>query len=229
MRFRFAAFVIVAVLSAVAAVSIYRAMVSEPAIETSSPLTDEMIVMRTKGGLLEVSKIRAVEVFESTIAHSVFFMNLDPTVTHIRLPAVYTYRVPLAPEWIIRRIDTDFVVVAPRVEPSLPVAVDLAKMEKNASGTWTFFTATGALDKAEREITAKLAKKATSAAYVTLQRKLARQTVAEFVRKWLMSQERWQNLDSDRIRVLFADETIDSLGADVFPIREPPTAKSDTN
>ena len=229
MRFRIIAFVVVAVLSAVASISIYRALVSEPAIEVSSPLTDEMIVMRTKGGLLEVSKIRAVEVFESTVAHSVFFMNLDPTVTHIRLPAVYTYRVPLAPEWIIRRVGTDFVVVAPRVEPSLPVAVDLAKMEKNASGTWTFFTATGALDKAEREITAKLAKKATSAAYVALQSKYARQTVAEFVRKWLISQERWQGLESSQIRVLFADETIDSLGPDVFPIHELPAARKNTN
>jgi hypothetical protein len=212
------AYLAVAVASAIVAVLGYRALFARPDVVVTSPLTDEMLVMRTEGGMLEVSRVKALEVFDASFAHQFLFMDLDPTVTRIRLPAVYTYRIPLAKEWKVLRVGEDFAVVAPRVEPSLPVAVDLGKMEKHASGTWSFFTGTGALDQAERAITKKLAGKATSRAYVLLQRDFARKTVAEFVRKWLITQERWKDVDAGNIHVFFEDETIESLDPRVFPL-----------
>ena len=55
-----------------------------------------------------------------------------------------------------------FTVVTPPVKPSLPVAVDLAKMEKDVGGSWMLvpFNEDEDLDALEREITAKLAEKA---------------------------------------------------------------------
>ena len=213
-------FVLMAV-TAIASVLLYRALFAEPEVVLSSPLTDEMMVMRTKGGMLEVSRVRAREVFDSQIAHSLLFIDLDPTITRIRVPAVYTYRIPLAPEWKVKRVGDYFVVVAPRVQPALPVAVDLAKIEKHASGTWSFFTGTESLDRAERAVTAKLASKATSRAYILLQRDHARQTVAEFVQKWLVTQEAFKDVDTSHVRVYFSDEPIDSLGPDVLPLVPP--------
>jgi hypothetical protein len=135
------------------------------------------------------------------------------TVPRIRVPAVYRYHIELAPEWRVLRSKDVFTVVVPAVQPSLPVAVELKRMEKQASGTWVLlpFTETDALDALEREITGKLARKAVSPAYIQLQREHARNTVTEFVGKWLVTQVQWQSASRPRIRVLFADEPVGPL------------------
>jgi hypothetical protein len=215
---------IIALASALLAVWAYRSLTSKPDVVVTSPLTDEMLVMRTEGGMLEVSKVRANEVFDGKYANEFLFMSFEPTVARIRVPAVYTYRIPLAKEWKVLRFGQDFAVVAPKVEPALPVAVDLRKMEKNAFGTWSIFTGTDSLDATQRAITTKLALKARSRAYITLQRDYARQTVAEFVRKWLVTQKQYEHVDPDRVHVFFADEAIETMDPRVFPLNQQPEA-----
>jgi hypothetical protein len=140
-------------------------------------------------------------------------IEIGETVPRIRVPAVYRYHVELAREWRVLRTGEVFTVVAPAVRPSLPVAVDLARMEKDASGTWVLlpFTETEALDSLERRITSKLAEKAVIPAYIALQREAARRTVTEFVRKWLVTQVEWQAASRPAIQVLFADEPVGSI------------------
>jgi hypothetical protein len=183
--------------------------------EVRSASGDEIMVMRTPGGLLEVSRIRATEEFDTRFVHTLVGIPVGETVPRIRVPAVYRYHIELAPEWRVLRTRDTFTVVAPPVKPSLPVAVDLSRMEKDASGTWVLlpFTETEALDDLERRITAKLAVKAVMPAYVQLQREHARKTVTEFVRKWLLTQAQWQSAAKPRIRVLFADEPLGSIDA----------------
>jgi hypothetical protein len=184
-----------------------------------SPAAEEIMVMRTPGGLLEVSRIQATEQFDTRFVHSLLGIPLGETVPRIRVPVVYRYHIELAPEWRVLRSRDLFTVVAPPVQPSLPVAVDLSRIEKEASGTWVLlpFTATDDLDDLEREITARLAEKAMLPAYVQLQREAARATVGEFVRKWLVTQAQWQTVPAPRIRVLFADEPVGSIDA-VVPL-----------
>jgi hypothetical protein len=179
-------------------------------VRSGSP--EEILVMRTKGGLLEVSQIHATEVFDTKFAHTLLGIPLGETVPRIRVPVVYRYHIELAPEWSVLRTGDAFTVVAPPVKPSLPVAVDLGRMEKEASGTWVLlpFTERDALDDLEREITARLARKAVMPAYIQLQREHARQTVEEFVSKWLVTQAKWLSESRSEIRVYFADETIGS-------------------
>src|SRR5262245_23684897 len=153
MKRRLITYLVIALGSALLAVWAYRSLTARQDIVLSSPLTDEMMVMRTKGGMLEVSRITAREVFDGKYANEFLFMQFEPTVARIRVPAVYTYRIPLARDWNVMRFGQDFAVVAPRVEPSRPVAVDLSKIEKNASGTWSLFTGTQSLDAAERALT----------------------------------------------------------------------------
>jgi hypothetical protein len=181
--------------------------------EVHSASPDEILVMRTRGGLLEVSRIEAVESVDTRFVHTLLGIAVGETVPRIRVPAVYRYHIELAPEWRVLRSKEVFAVVAPAVKPSLPVAVDLKRMEKQASGTWVLlpFTETAALDALEREITGKLARKAVSPAYIQLQREYARKTVVEFVEKWLVTQAQWQSASKPRIRVLFADEPVGSL------------------
>jgi hypothetical protein len=113
----------------------------------------------------------------------------------------------LAPEWSIVRTGELFTVVTPPVKPSLPVAVDLARMEKDVGGTWVLipFNEDEDLNALEREITARLAEKAGSPVYLQMQRQAARRTVAEFVRKWLVTQEPWKAARQPRIEVVFGE------------------------
>lgn len=217
-------FVLVAALLAVVAWFGYQRLAdllpwSRTAGEVRSGIGNEILVMRTRGGLLEVATIRATEQFDKKFVYSVLGFEVGETVPHIRVPAVYRYHVELAPEWTIIRSGNVFTVVTPPVKPSLPVAVDLAHMQKDVGGTWILvpFNERADLDSLQREITATLAGKAASPAYLQLQREEARKTVTEFVKKWLVTQVPWQTESGSTIRVLFPDEPIGSFGPQAFP------------
>lgn len=187
--------------------------------DTQSAAGNEILVMRTRGGLLEVATIRATEQFDKKFVYTVLGLEVGETVPHIRVPAVYRYHIELAPEWTVIRTGGVFTVVTPPVKSSLPVAVDLAHMEKDVGGTWMLipFNERADLESLERDITSTLAAKADSPAYRQLQREAARETVTEFVKKWLVSQARWQTESTSTIRVLFPDEPIGSFGPQAFP------------
>ena len=54
---------------------------------------------------------------------------MGETVPRIRVPVVYRYHIELAPEWRVLRSRDLFTVVAPPGKPSLPVAVDLSRID----------------------------------------------------------------------------------------------------
>ena len=127
--------------------------------------------------------------------------------------AVFRYHIELAPEWKVLLRDKTFVVIAPPVKPTLPIAIDTARLEAEASGGWSLITGQTLIDELQRSITGALAGKATSATYIQLQREEARKTVTEFVAKWLITQERWKSASEYSIRVFFSDEPIRALGS----------------
>ncbi len=129
-------------------------------------------MLRTPGGLLEVSRIHATEMFDATIQHTIFGIKVGQTMPRIRVPAVYRYHIELEPEWRVVRADGVFTVVAPRIRPSVPVAVDFAGLEKDVAGSWMLlpFTSTEDLELLERSISKKLATKAASRDYLDRQR-----------------------------------------------------------
>ena len=182
--------------------------------EVISSAPEEILVMRTRGGLLEVSRIHATEVFETTFTHTLLGVTVGQTRPRIRVPVVYRYQVALAPEWQVMRTGREFTVVAPPAQPALPVGVDFRRMQKETSGTWVLlpFTEDESLADLERELSDKLARKATLSAYLDLQRPLARRTLEEFVRKWLLTQARWSTEAGATVRVYFADEMPDRQG-----------------
>lgn len=175
---------------------------------------DEVAVLRTEGGLLQVSTIRSPESFQATQPHDLLGIDLGATVSRIRVPATFHYHVPLQREWPVTvRRDGTVIVIAPTVQPTLPVAIDTARLEKYAEGTWSFFTGAAELDALQRTITQTLAMKAASPSYLAFQREAARETVSEFVRQWLLTQERWSHTRGKPVQVFFADEPIGRLPA----------------
>jgi len=180
---------------------------SRTGAEVHSALGNEILVMRTAGGLLEVSRIRANEQFDTKFVYSVLGVKVGETIPHIRVPAVYRYHIELAPEWAVVRTGEVFTVITPPVRPSLPVAVELEHMEKDVGGTWILvpLQEEDDLNALERRITAALAQKAASPAYLQLQRDAARKTVTEFVKKWLVTQEPWKAAKQPTVEVVFRD------------------------
>lgn len=212
-----------------------RAADSDRRLQTWSASLDQVEVLRTEGGLLQVSTIRAPETFKAVKPHDILGFDLGATTTHIRVPATYHYHIELAREWKLRvRPDGTVIVIAPAVKPTLPVAIDTARLERQAEGRWSLFTGAREIEALERTITQTLADKAASPGYVAFQREAARQTVAEFVQRWLLTQERWkaareaarasqaaQAGGGPAVRVLFADEPIAALPESAAPVAPP--------
>ena len=180
-----------------------------------TPLTaGESVLLRTPGGRLEVAELKQVETFEVSRDHDVLGVPVGSTFSRIRVPAHYRYHVELAPEWRVTVQPGGGVrVIAPRGRPTLPVAIDTARIEKESRGLWSLFTGPEQLAALERSITASLARKAATAPMLARQREAARATVAEFVQKWLMTQTAWQPHGDKPVQVLFADEPIEALDA----------------
>jgi hypothetical protein len=174
------------------------------------------VVMRTPGGLLEVSTITAEERFDSSTTHTILGVPVGKTVAQIRVPAVYRYHIPLAKEWTLRQSGNALLVIAPLVRPSTPVAINTAKLESFTSGVWSPITGSESVAALQRSITDALNKKADSPDLLKLQREAARQTVTEFVRKWVLTQPSWRTTKSPAILVLFEDEPLSQSARPLF-------------
>lgn len=190
---------------------------------TKEPVTivaqDEQVVMRTKGGLLEVSMISAIETLEQATNYSAGWISLGKATTRIRVPATFRYHVELAPEWRFMRRDKTFVVIAPAVKPSLPVAIDTSKLEGDSYGKWAILSGATEISELQKTITAVLAQRASSQKYIDLQREHARKTVTEFVEKWVLSQDKWKIETGYSVRVFFADEPVEKIqSSGFFPV-----------
>ena len=168
----------------------------------------EPIIMRTEGGLLEVSTAKAKEKI-TEVFPGLFF----DTIVTVTVPATYRYNVELAPEWKFMRQDKLFVAVAPPVKPTLPVAIDTTGMTVDIN--WPF--GTKERQQVIQRITPALQDKANS--YLRYQREQARKTIAEFVTKWVLGQNKWKDIKDLKVVVLFPDESIDNaLRAGLYPM-----------
>lgn len=205
-----------AVLVAVSAnVALFVWQLREPPKTVVVTSTGGPVVMRTPGGLLEVSTITAEERFESTTSNTILGVPVGQTVAQIRVPVVYRYHIPLAAQWTLRQSGNALLVIAPRVQPTTPVAINTAKLESFTSGLWSPLTGGADVAALQRTITETLNKKAGNSDLIHLQREAARKTVSEFVRKWVVGQDRWRGARQPVILVFFEDEP---LGQSVSPL-----------
>lgn len=136
-------------------------------------------------------------------------MSVGQTVTRIRVPTVYHYHIELAPEWRVTLHDNTYIVVAPNVKPTLPVAIDTAGLQGYSWGAWSILTGNSELQSLQKSLSKALAIQASSPTYIHLQREVARKTVHEFVEKWLIAQGQWESSKlNSTIKVYFEDEPV---------------------
>lgn len=173
----------------------------------------EIPVFKSAGiGFLEVGTTEATETFRQEDVRKVAWdlVYLGKTVTEISVPVTYRYHLDLAGEWEITVTDGNCIVRAPKLRPSLPVAIHTDGLRKKSSEGWARFDAAEQMEELQKSITPKLNSNAGSAAHLDNIREEARVTVARFIRAWLVREEQWMEGKLTTVTVVFPDETISS-------------------
>jgi hypothetical protein len=172
-------------------------------------------------GRLELATARQVETFRAEDSLSVFWdkLYLGTTISEIRAPITYRYHLELSDPWKLDVSGQTCLVIAPPIRPSTPPAIHTDQMEKRSEAGWARFNAQQQLDNLEKGITPTLNHYARDPRHLALVREHCRQTVAEFVRTWLLKEDHWRTDRFHTIKVLFADEPL----AD--PAQQPPTLR----
>lgn len=176
--------------------------------------TSELAVFQTlKTGNLEVALTEPVmESFRRSDQRKVLWdwISLGETVSEVRVPATYRYHVQLDGPWKLDVVDGLCIVIAPPVQPSLPIAIHTDRMEKKTSSGWARFDKHENLAELERTITPTLEGKARDLHHLQEARDKARSTIAAFVKAWLISEAHWQKGRFTSIIVAFPDEPFPS-------------------
>lgn len=176
-------------------------------VETNVIAEGLPVVMRTPGGLLDVATINAHEYLTRSDIKKVAGIDLGTTVSDIHVSAYYRYQIELAREWSMVIKGKTCIVIAPPIKPSLPVAFDTTTMKKSTESGWARFNKNKNLTDLERLITPELSKRAVAPGYLQMATEPARQTVKEFVIKWLIKEQQWKRDDPDYIiKVVFQGE-----------------------
>ncbi|MCW0220982.1 MAG: hypothetical protein OJI67_21825 [Prosthecobacter sp.] len=165
-------------------------------------------IVSTKGDILEVATMETDETITKYDMKSIFNQTvyLGTTISEIRTPVVYRYHIKLSDGWQLRVDGNQCIVHAPALRPSQPPAIRTEGMQKKSEAGWLRFNAAESLAELEKNLTPTLEKRAGNRSHLNLIRESARKSVAEFVKKWLLTQERNSMGEIDSITVIFPDE-----------------------
>ena len=168
---------------------------------------------------LEVASLKSDEFFTHEDEKRVFweYIPLGKNISQIKVPVTYRYHIDLSEDWVIEVKDNVCAVVAPRIRPTLPVAIETDKMEKKVDEGWLRFDGEEQLTDLEKNITPALAVHARK--NLDNVREHARQAVAKFVRQWLMKEDHWRENRFTAVQVSFMEELEDVPK----PVEKPPT------
>lgn len=181
----------------------------------------ELNATATDGNILEVATAESPERFSRTSNVAMFGRVLPgtTTVSEITVPATYRFHIDLNDEWNLVADGKRLLVVAPAVRPSLPVAFDTGGMQKKTQSGWARWDGADNLAALEKEITGKLAERASQPATLEKIRDEGRSAVARFVRKWLLEKEAWGEGRFEEIVVVFAGEDDKAIRSEPASIR----------
>jgi len=188
-------------------------------------------ITSTQGDILELAVFQCDETFKRTDEKWAGWgwVYLGTTVAEIRVPVSFRYHLRLSDPWRLATRDQVCLVLAPQIRPSLPPAIHTADMERRAESGWARFDKNDQLDVLERSMTPTLEERAGDTAHVQLVREACRQSVAGFVKKWLMREGQWRSDRFTSIVVLFPDEAAVPSDQDLLQLRHEPTLRLERN
>ncbi len=165
---------------------------------------DTLKVFRVPGGTLTTSGLTKTEQLSKTDDS----MWRGATSSVIRFDATYRYEIDLRSTWnfVFDEERKVAFVVAPKLKPQLPVAVDSRTIQEETSSGWARFDKWDHMAELRKEVSTSLEKKAASLDYIDLVRGEARQSVEEFVSDWLVKERGWTDKDRPVVKVYFEDE-----------------------
>jgi hypothetical protein len=170
----------------------------------------DLAVKGTEGNILEVATAQATEHFTRK-TNLVWFERVVPfstAVSEISVPATYRYHIDLHGPWDLAAYDGRVTVIAPPLQPSLPVAFDTGKMEKKTESGWARWDRAADTNLAELEasLTGQLAQRATAPETLRSVREASRLAIAKFVKNWLQTGQHWGEETYREIVIVFPDE-----------------------
>ncbi|MGK0186543.1 MAG: hypothetical protein ACI9R3_002326 [Verrucomicrobiales bacterium] len=158
----------------------------------------------TNGGLLEVAVLESSETFRRE-ASSTF---RGTTVSEASVDAVFKFHVPLRDGWEIHIEEGEAVracrVVAPVLAPSLPVAFKSDRLKTSSSEGWLRWDESEEMATLVGQITPQLERRAFE--NVEAAREVARKTIKDFVRTWLLENGQLTEDRFSYVEVQFVDE-----------------------
>ncbi|NNE94118.1 MAG: DUF4230 domain-containing protein [Verrucomicrobiales bacterium] len=168
----------------------------------------ELQVDGNEGNVLELATAEATEKLTRSTNVEWFgkVMPLGTTISDISIPATYRYHIDLSGEWFIESDGGRLMVIAPKLQPSLPVAFDTGRMQKKTKSGWGRWDGNDNLAELEKSITTKLAERASDEKTIAKIRDEARLSLAKFLKTWLLKQEGWGEGRFEEIVVKFEDE-----------------------
>lgn len=176
---------------------------------------DEIVVVRTPGGMLEVSTLIKNEEFGWSTKHTCPFINcgdlLKATISDIRVPVHYTYRIPLSENWTLKPKATHYELVVPMEEPKLPVAIDFTKMEMRTSKGWLSPNERENRESLLRQLGPELARRSTQKHYIEAQREASQNTIVEFSDKWMKEQGLEKRRADMPVKVVFSGDAASAV------------------
>lgn len=168
----------------------------------------ELDATATDGNILEIATAESTERFTRTTNVAMFgkVLPLTTTISEITVPATYRFHINLNEEWNVLADGNRFLVQAPAVRPSLPVAFNTGGVQKKTQSGWARWDGAEHLAALEQEVTGKLAERAQQPATIEKIREEGRVAVAQFVQKWLLNKDAWGKGRFEEIVVVFAGE-----------------------
>lgn len=162
----------------------------------------------THGDILEVATLESDETVAKLDEKSLFndTLYIGSTLSEIRVPVVYRYHIKISDDWKLSTSGNVVTVVAPVIRPSLPPAIRTERMEKKSESGWLRFNKAENLAALEKSLTSSLERRAASPGKMSHVREPGRKAVAEFVKRWLLTEGQWKEGAFGAIVVVFADE-----------------------
>ena len=184
-------------------------------------------VSSTHGDVLEITTSRSEEEFSRSDSKNIAWnlIYLGTTVSTIRVPATFRYHIRLSDSWRLASKDKVCYCLVPSIRPSLPTAIHTGQMQKSTERGWARFNSDANLAELERSITPDLDQRAGDSKHIKLVREACRQSVAEFVKKWLMKEDFWRSDRFTSIVVVFADEQSVNSDEELEQFHYEPTIK----
>ncbi|MBA4150547.1 MAG: hypothetical protein H0X66_20740 [Verrucomicrobia bacterium] len=164
------------------------------------------IPVLTKELNLEVATSKQTEVLELESNRALFGINLGTNHVQVQVPVTYRYAIPLYDEWQLEVQGKVVLVRSPAIQSSLPPAIHTDEMKTHSKRGWARMPPAELLEQLHSEITPTLSQFASDPRHLALVRETCRESVADFVERWLDLEERWKNNGIETVTVQFPDE-----------------------